>query len=461
MPLQARFARELWLAVLAPAATALVVELFAITLGLPALAAVLLAMGIAGGVGALVLRKLNRRFLTPFDHLLDGARRLAAGDYAHRLSAPDLPELSSLARALNALALRVAEEVRAAEGERDHLRTILARMAEGVLVVGADGRALLVNPAFQRLFGLRGEVAGLAPLELVRKRELARLVERVLSEGSGASEALDLEVDLPEPRSLSLTAAALGTGKGAVIVVTDTTAFTRLARMRRDFVANVSHELKTPLAAIRGYTETLRDGALEDGPTARRFLDRVLVQCRRLQALLEDLLTLSRLESTENPLPLAPVDLPAIAHRAAEVAAELARERGITLERSFGATPSAEGHAESLERLLLNLLENAIKYNRPQGTVRLRLGTAEGGACLEVSDTGIGIPTEALPRLFERFYRVDKGRSRDEGGTGLGLAIVKHIVQAHGGRVDVVSREGEGSTFRVWLPARAPHPREP
>ncbi|HRC84719.1 MAG TPA: ATP-binding protein, partial [Thermoanaerobaculia bacterium] len=360
--------------------------------------------------------------------------------------------LAGLARNLNEMVERLRGELAAASADRDHLRTILAAMREGVLVMDSGGRAVLANPAFSRLFNLRVQTLGLTAIEICRQRELAALVDRAL--GPGEAGTAELELELPERRSLSLACAPLGPGAGAVVVVRDTTAFTRLARMRRDFVANVSHELKTPLAAIRGYAETLRDGALDEPETARRFLDRVLVQCRRLQALLEDLLTLSRLESTETPLPMARLELGAILTRALDLAAELAGEKGVELSREGLGELALVGHAESLERLVVNLLDNAIKYNRPGGTVVAALGRQGGEAVITITDTGIGIPADSLPRLFERFYRVDKGRSRDEGGTGLGLAIVKHIAQAHGGSVEVASQERHGSTFRVHLPTR-------
>ncbi len=233
----------------------------------------------------------------------------------------------------------------------------------------------------------------------------------------------------------------------------DTTELTRVADMRRDFVANVSHELKTPLAAIRGYAETLRDGALDEPPTARRFTERILSQCHRLQELLNDLLTLSRLEGVAPALERESVDLNAVVRRAAELISATAREKRVEVAvEGDGAVPPMLGDPDGLERLVLNLLDNAIKYNRPDGQVTLRLSRADGEAVLEVSDTGIGIPPESIPRLFERFYRVDKGRAREEGGTGLGLAIVKHVAQAHGGQVDVESRLGRGSIFRVRLP---------
>jgi two-component system phosphate regulon sensor histidine kinase PhoR len=417
-----------------------------------ALAMILAAL--AAGVAILITSLwIDRSLFRPLSGLITGASDLAAGRL-RRVPLPDEEELAALGAALNRLAETAEARLAAVRDERDHLMTILASMSEGVLVVGGDGRARLVNPAFRSLFDLEGEVTGHTVLELLRQPELARIVDDTLRLGEPQSGGIELQA--PERRTLLLASAALAGGdKGAVVVARDTTALTRVADMRRDFVANVSHELKTPLAAIRGYAETLRDGALDEPPTARRFTERILQHCRRLQALLDDLLTLSRLESVAAPAEREPVDLSAVVQRAAELLAAAARERQVTLELPEIAEermPAVPGDADGLERLVLNLLDNAIKYNQPGGQVTLRLAQADHAALLEVSDTGIGIPPESLPRIFERFYRVDKGRSRDEGGTGLGLAIVKHVAQAHGGQVDVESRMGKGTTFRVRLP---------
>ncbi len=411
-------------------------------LGLAALAA-LLAAGLTGWW-------LHRRIFRPFLDIVGGAHRLAAGDLRHRLAVPDEPEIATLASALNRLASRVQEEIVATAAERDHLQAILAGMSEGVLVTAPDGRALLANPAFRRLFGLVGDIAGRTPLEISRQVVLDRLVHDTASRGEGGT--ISIELDSPERRTIALTSALLSGSGGVVLVARDVSPLIRLAEMRRDFVANVSHELKTPLAAIRGYAETLHDGALADPGASRRFVERILSQCQRLQALLDDLLTLSRLEGAREPAERVPVDLADLARHTLEVVAVPARDRGVTLEIAAGAMPRVLGNLDGLERLLLNLLDNAIKYNRPGGRVTVRLASSARDAVLEVSDTGIGIPPDAVPRLFERFYRVDKGRARDEGGTGLGLAIVKHVAHAHGGSVEVESESGKGSTFRVTLP---------
>jgi two-component system phosphate regulon sensor histidine kinase PhoR len=393
---------------------------------------------------------LSRRLFHPLSELVDGATRLAAGDFRHRLTAPKEEALDKLAGALNRLGSTVEDQVAAVAAERDHLREILASMAEGVVVTDARGRANLANPAFAKLFGLRGEVAGKSLLELTRLPLLADLAQAALRD----RQAITRELELPAParRNLALAAAPLAGGQGAVIVVSDVTANVRIAEMRRDFVANVSHELKTPLAAIRGYAETLADGALEDQENAGRFVTRILDQCQRLQALLADLLTLSRLESIDRNAVSELVDCNELARDAVEEVLPLAAARQVTVTWKGADLPALHGDAEGLERMLVNLVDNAVKYNRRGGEVHVELARRADQVVIEVRDTGIGIPEAALPRIFERFYRVDKGRSREEGGTGLGLAIVKHAAQAHGGRVEVESEPGQGSVFRVVLP---------
>jgi two-component system phosphate regulon sensor histidine kinase PhoR len=429
------------------------------------LAAALALAALAAGLAILVTSLwLDRRLFRPLSRLIADARDIAAGR-ASRVHVPDEDELAALAMALNRLAATAEEQFEAVRKERDQLQQILASMSEGVLVVGPDGRALMINPAFYRLFDLEGDFVGRPVLEIIRHPGFARLIDDTLRQGEPQSAQIELAA--PERRTLLLasspitlgagtagTAGSTGGHHGAVVATRDTTELTRVADMRKDFVANVSHELKTPLAAIRGYAETLRDGALDEPATARRFTDRIVSQCRRLQELLEDLLTLSRLEGVAPALEREPVALAAVVHRAVELISAVAREKRVEIVVLTGEEPLPPvlGDPDGLERLVLNLLDNAIKYNRPDGRITLRLSRSDGEAVLEVTDTGIGIPPEAIPRLFERFYRVDKGRAREEGGTGLGLAIVKHVAQTHGGQVEVESRVGQGSTFRVKLP---------
>jgi two-component system phosphate regulon sensor histidine kinase PhoR len=428
--------------------------------------AALPALGLAAvalAAAAAAAWRFDRRRLRILRELIAAAGELAAGRSDRRLPVPAQPDLAGLAGAVNRLADRAGEQGSGERADRDHLRAVLESMSEGVLVVDAAGRTRFVNPAFRRLFGISGDPEGRPPRELTRQPELAAAVETALAGGS----APPRQVLGAERRSVALAANALRSASGgAIVTARDTTEQSRVSAMRRDFLANVSHELKTPLSAIRGFAETLRDGALDEPDTARRFTERILDQCRRLQALLDDLLTLSRLESVEAPFERRPVDLAACAARAAEAVARAADERGVTLavEPADGRVEVA-GDPESLERLLVNLVDNAVKYNRDGGRVTVRLARAGGEALIEVEDTGIGIPEELQPRVFERFFRVDKGRAREEGGTGLGLAIVKHVVQRHGGTVELESAPGCGSTFRVRLPAggaaAAAEPRTP
>jgi two-component system phosphate regulon sensor histidine kinase PhoR len=418
------------------------------------LAASLALAALVAGLAILVTSLwLDRRLFQPLSRLIADARDIAIGR-ASRVHVPDEDELAALALALNRLATTAEEQFEVVRKERDQLQQILASMSEGVLVVGPDGRALMINPAFYRLFDLAGDFTGRPVLEIIRHPGFARLIDNTLREGEPQSAQIELAA--PERRTLLLASSpiTLGGHQGAVVATRDTTDLTRVADMRRDFVANVSHELKTPLAAIRGFAETLRDGALDEPAVARRFTERIVSQCRRLQELLEDLLTLSRLEGIAPALEREPVALGAVVHRAVELIAAVAREKRVEIEVETAAEPLPPvlGDPDGLERLVLNLLDNAIKYNRPEGRITVRLSRTDGEALLEVTDTGIGIPPESIPRLFERFYRVDKGRAREEGGTGLGLAIVKHVAQTHGGQVEVESHAGQGSTFRVRLP---------
>ena len=349
-------------------------------------------------------------------------------------------------RLTDALSRRAAQ----AEGERRHLEEILESMSDGVLVTDGELRVELVNPAFRAQFAAGESRYGQSVLELSRSPALVGFLEQ-LGEGE---EITEQRIHSEAGRVLELRGRSLA-GDRRVVVARDMTEQLRLDETRRDLVANVSHELRTPLTAIRGYAENLREGALEEPAVAGRFIERILAQCRRLEALLEDLLALSRLEKAEEvPEAGVAVDLVSLVDRSLETVRGLADERQVTLDFEPQPVPAFPGSEEALDRLLLNLLENAIKYNRRGGTVSVELARQGGEVVLAVADSGIGVPQPDLPRIFERFYRVDSGRSREEGGTGLGLAIVKHAAQLHGGRVEVESALGRGSVFRVYLPVR-------
>ncbi|MBP1642250.1 MAG: multi-sensor signal transduction histidine kinase [Acidobacteria bacterium] len=412
--------------------------------------ALLLSAALAAALVALLSWWLTRSLFRPLSALIATAHRMGEGDYRARPAVPEQGELATLGRALERIAANARGQIAAVEAERDHLRATVASMTEGVLVADRHGRGQLVNPAFRDLFGLPAQSAPEEVLGLAREARLDDLIAATLASHRAAS--AELERLEPAARTLALFASPLEPDGGVVVVARDITEAERLTRMRKDFVANVSHELKTPLAAIRGYAETLVDGAAEERTTALRFSERILDQCRRLGDLLEDLLTLSRLEGTQPFRALERVDLRELAHEAAELVGAAAAARSIAVVVEAGGVPAVVGDPDGLLRLLANLLDNAVKYNRESGAVTVRLREQGEHAVLEVADTGIGIAPAHLARIFERFYRVDRGRARDEGGTGLGLAIVKHVAQAHQGRVEVESEPGVGSTFRVLLP---------
>jgi two-component system phosphate regulon sensor histidine kinase PhoR len=331
-------------------------------------------------------------------------------------------------------------------------------MLEGLLLLDRNRRIYLANRAFANLFSLKTEVRGKTILEALRLHELDELVNRVETEG----QVFDYELRLPElnERWLQVNAAAISTSagerEGTILVFHDLTRLKQLERTREEFVANVSHELRTPLSLIKGYAETLLSSARGNPEVTERFLKIIERNANRLDLLIQDLLTISALESGRIKLNLQPVELHPLAEKVLGDLKRSADDKGITLANQLPEL-TATADADRLEQVFANLVDNAIKYGRPQGTVTVGgQKTGDGQIEIYVQDDGPGIPTEALDRVFERFYRVDKARSREQGGTGLGLSIVKHIVQNHGGKVWVKSELGKGSTFYFTLTARPP-----
>ncbi|HTY89298.1 MAG TPA: ATP-binding protein [Candidatus Acidoferrum sp.] len=327
-------------------------------------------------------------------------------------------------------------------------------MLEGLLLLDRNRRIYLANRAFKELFGLKTELRGKTIMEALRVHELAALVERV----EGAGRVLDYELKLPElsERWLQVNAAAIsnsaGEREGTILVFHDLTRLKQLERTREEFVANVSHELRTPLSLIKGYVETLLDGARNDPEVAERFLKIIERNAQRLDLLIQDLLIISALEAGRIKLSLQPVELRPLVEKVFADLKPPADAKGVTLVNGLSDL-AVTADASRLEQVFANLVDNAIKYGRAQGTVTVSgKKTDDGKVELFVQDDGPGIPPEALDRVFERFYRVDKARSREQGGTGLGLSIVKHIVQSHGGRVWASSQPGRGAIFFFTLP---------
>ncbi len=364
-------------------------------------------------------------------------------------------ERSRHAAELAAAQARREEELRA---QADRTAALFDRMVEGIIVLGADGRIRLSNRAAGDMFGFAAPAAGRTVMEATRHHEVAALVARL----DHAAEVLNHEMrldGLAETRYLQVNALALrapeGTRDGAILVFHDLTRLRQLEAVRQEFVANVSHELRTPLSLIKSAAETLIDGGKNDPAVTGRFLEIIEKHANRLTLLIDDLLLLARLDSGRVELHLQAVPLRAAAQDALDDAALIARARGVSLLNRVPAEVTAEADPDRLRQVLANLIDNAIKYGRADGSVTLGGRLADGGSRVEITvrDDGPGIPAEAKSRIFERFYRVDKARSREQGGTGLGLAIVKNVVTAHGGDVRVESAPGKGTEFFITLPA--------
>jgi two-component system phosphate regulon sensor histidine kinase PhoR len=327
-------------------------------------------------------------------------------------------------------------------------------MIEGVLVVDAQMRVSFCNHAFARVFAGRGMLQqGTPVLSVIRDPSLLDIVRHVIQ--SGTPSTAQAQIVAAAGRSFQVRAAPLLTpaATGAVVLLLDTTEIERLERVRKDFVANVSHELRTPLAAIRGYAETLLDGAVDDVANRRHFIEVILAHANRLNNITSDLLALSDLESGTRP-PTVALSIAEVVDTALQTVQAVADVRGVQLIR--GNVPDdlvARGNRTRLEQVLINLVDNAVKFNRTSGTVRIDAERGDDGfAHVTITDSGIGIPSADLSRVFERFYRVDKGRSREVGGTGLGLSIVRHAMEQMDGKVTVESTLGRGSRFVISLP---------
>lgn len=411
----------------------------------------------------------SRRFAGRIEQLKDFSRRVAGGDFSPlRFSGPR-DEVGDLADALNETAARLAATIESLSGERNRSSAILRSMVEGVAVVDARERLIFFNSAFAGIFSLDGDKREGRPLiEIIRDSQLVALIRKAL----GGEEGLqaDIVMGFIQQRSFSATAAPVNPldsafGKaasvkpestkpsGAVVVLHDVTELRRLERVRQDFVANVSHEFKTPLTAIQGFAETLLAGAIDDPTSNRRFLEIIREHAVRLARLTDDLMKLARIEVGKLELQVLPVNLVEVAEGCEETALLKAGRKQITLSLDIPITlPQVRGDANLLHEVLQNLVDNAVQYTHPGGKITVTALARERDVVVTVADTGIGIPLVDQERIFERFYRVDAARSREAGGTGLGLSIAKHIIESHGGRIWVESEVGAGSKFFFSVP---------
>ncbi|HNV25035.1 MAG TPA: ATP-binding protein [Nitrospira sp.] len=412
---------------------------------------------------------VSRNLTKPLSEMAAAARQLAAGTPGIRLVVSSSDEVGLLARTLNQMTDQLETKIKEVSDDRAQLLAMLIAMVEGVMVLDYRGTVVQVNPALERMFALElTESRGRHYAELIRHEGLTALVSAVLRTRSGQGGEITLS---PSGSCLRVEASIAGGNREqeacAVFVFHDITELRRLEKIRKDFVANVSHELRTPLTSIKGYVEALLDGGKDDPATAAAFLEIIMRQSNRLNLILDDLLQLSQIESGQVLFRREPVELRALLERTVAVIKPLADKKHHTIELSLpDEYVVLEGDEERLVQVFINLLENAVKYTPDQGRISMSIRhaaqsrTASPRPMIEVvvADSGIGIPEADRPRVFERFYRVDKARSRELGGTGLGLAIVKHIVEAHSGHVWVEGNAPRGSRFVVHLPVAQESP---
>jgi two-component system phosphate regulon sensor histidine kinase PhoR len=418
-----------------------------VTLGALLAFAVVLAVGLF----------LSRRVTRPVTEMQSIARRMAEGDFAQRVPISGSDEISALGRTLNLMAERLSEKIQDLEGERAKVAAILDSMVEGVIAIDQRGRIVLMNHAARWIFDLgREPVEGRALLEIVRHKEILDLVVGGKSLDVEGARRREIELGPPVERILDAHASVIAlapSGPGTLLVLHDVTELRRLERVRTEFVANVSHELRTPLTSIRGYLETLLDGALEEPVNARRFLEIAHTHAERLSRLVDDLLQLSDIETGKLVLKSTSLQLHEVAADVVAFFEKQAAQKSLSLSNNVPGDIRVQADRDRLTQILVNLVDNAVKYTPEKGGITLGADHgAHGFVHVWVVDTGIGIPSTDLPRITQRFYRVDKARSRELGGTGLGLAIVKHLVQAHSGELWLDSELGKGTTVNFSLP---------
>ena len=412
------------------------------------------ALAIAFLLTAVLALALSSSLAGPLRQIMDSARRFAAGDLSARSRVDRADEMGELARILNHSADQLQDRLTEVARERARADAILSSMDEGLLAVDHQGTVLLANESLCRGLSLR-QPAGRHYLEAVRQSEVASLVEEVLRTG----ERREAEVHVHHVRRVyALVGGPFpgmeGSPHGAVLTFHDITDRRRVEQIRRDFVANASHELRTPLTSIRGFVEALEDGALNEPANAQRFLEKIRVHAERMAALVSDLLELSRLEAGERSPRFERVAPMEIVEDVVASLGNLADSKQVTLSAVDAGAPELETDGERLRRILENIVENAIKYTPAGGRVEVTAQAAGPAAAIVVQDDGPGIAAEHLPRIFERFYRVDKARSRAVGGTGLGLSIVRHLAESIHAAVTVTSEPGRGSRFVVTVPSR-------
>lgn len=419
------------------------------------------ALAVALLLAGIISMRIAKGITHPIEEIIFVSDKLAKKDYDARVKVKTKGELKKLSDAINILATSLQKQMIEIEENEQRLTGVLTNMVSGVMLVNKEGRINLVNPAIENFIGApSGSLIGKLHVEATRSFGLSKLINQCLK----LEKKLHDEVHIYYPKERILDAhlapykVEKGEVKGIVIVLHDITNIRRLEKMRTEFVANVSHELKTPVTAVKGFAETLLAGELEDSQTTQYFLNIIYEESDRLHRLISDLLHLTKIEHQLVPLQLEDVNVVAEVNKTVKTLQESANSKNIKLILPEKESAVIEAEKDRVQQIILNLLTNAINYTPENGEVKIAVLEKDNAVDLIIKDTGIGVPKKELPRIFERFYRVDKARSRSSGGTGLGLAIVKHLVEAHNGKINVKSIEGEGTTFTVTFPKKQNKP---
>lgn len=420
---------------------------------------VIVSLMIGTLMSIIVAYLITRSIMTPINELSNTAKLIAAGDYDHKVYIDNQDQLGELAEAFNSMTFRLRKNIWEIEHKNAELESILVSMNAGLLAVDENYQIILCNQLFQGIFDIEGTVVGKAFYEATRNVHVFNLLEKAVDENALVCEEIKLGMKKDE-KIYKITATPIRKKKkdlstiGTLMVIEEVTNLRKLENMRRDFVSNVTHELKTPLTSIKGFVETLKNGAIEQPEVAHRFLDIIDIETDRLASLINDILTLSEIENIRKDQVIQEYDFTDIIQEVSMLFLKRVEEKGIEFIMEFQPElPMFPCNRNRMKQLLINLLDNAIKYTE-KGSVKvtLRLSNDKESMILKISDTGIGIPEEDQERIFERFYRVDKGRSRKMGGTGLGLSIVKHIVELYQGQLELKSQMNVGTTIRISFP---------
>jgi len=416
---------------------------------------IILATVIALAIASIVSLIISLTITKPLQEMTEVSQKISKGDFGKKLEFRSQDEIGQLALSLNQMSEDLENKIKVISEDRNKMEVVLSSVIEGIAAIDREGKIILCNYAFEKIIDFpRNKALGKFHWEIIRNNQLNELLKETLQEGQALTREIILF--LPSEKIFKASSAPLGEKDniwGAVVLLNDITKIRKLERMRVEFVANVSHELCTPLTSIRGFVETLKDGAINDPKKAQHFLEIIEKQSNRLNNLIEGILQLSKIESQEVAMDFQLLNLKDLINKTIlEFKEKIEQKRHKIKINISPQLPLVKADPEQIEVVFRNLLDNAVKYTPDGGEIYISALEKEGNICVEITDNGIGISAEHLPRIFERFYRADKDRSRKLGGTGLGLAIAKHIVQAHKGTIGVESKPGKGSKFFFTLP---------